>query len=309
MKRHLVVFLMGLLPWFAQAADIHWQKVKGPVYAYVGPTDDRTEENLGLNANYGAVVTSKGVVLIDSGPSVASARALEASIRKQLHKPVIAVLNTGSQDHRWLGNGYFAEKGIQVYALSSTVATQKKMTDQLVAQIRSRGKVFQEQKVFTAPKPLPAPEGKVVIDGETFVLRTFGDAHFPGDATIWVANHKVLFSGDMIYVDRMLGIHPWSKVLTWQPAFHKAEKAYAYAAAVVPGHGRVSDWKRCRQDTGNYLDKLVKTAKQAIDDMVELEDYIEANRNWPEFKHLKHYDSWHPKNLSRTYTQVEAASF
>ncbi len=309
MKKILLSLALSVLPWLAQAANIQWQNLAGPVYAYVGPMGDRSEKNLGLNANFGAVVTKKGVVLIDSGPSIASARALEASIREQLHKPVIAVINTGSQDHRWLGNGYFADKNIPVYALSSTVTTQKKMVEQEIRHIRDYGDVFKVQKAYTAPKPLPAPEGKVAIGGETFVLRTFGDAHFPGDATVWVARYKVLFSGDMIYVDRMLGIHPWSKVLTWQPAFHKAEKAYANAVAIVPGHGRVSDWKRCRQDTGNYLDKLVKTAKQAIDDMVELEDYVNANRNWPEFKHLKHYDSWHPKNLSRTYMQVEAASF
>ena len=238
-----------------------------------------------------------------------SARALEASIRSQLHRPVIAVFNTGSQDHRWLGNGYFAARGIPVYTLDATQATQKKMGDQEIRHIRDYGDVFAEQKVHYASRPLKGPGATVRVGGETFVVRTFGDAHFPGDATIWLPRHKVLFSGDLIYVDRILGIHPWSRVLSWQKAYHAARKAYGDAVAVVPGHGRVSPWPRCDADTGTYLDKLVSTAKKAIDDMVELEDYLAANRDWPEFKHLKHYDSWHPKNLSRTYTQVEAASF
>ena len=307
--RIILIVALSIVPWLAQAASIHWQKVTGAVYAYVGPLGDRSERNLGLNANFGAVVTEKGVVLIDSGPSLASARALESSLRAQLHKPVIAVINTGSQDHRWLGNGYFAERKIPVYALSGTVKTQKEMAEREIRHIRDYGDLFQAQRVHTAEHPLPGRKGEVSIGGETFVLRSFGDAHFPGDATVWLPRHKVLFSGDLIYVDRLLGLQPASKALSWRKAFHEAEKTYADAVAIVPGHGRVSDWARCRRDTGDYLDRLVKTASEAVDNMMELEAYLEANRDWPELRHLRHYDSLHPINLNRAYSQVEAASF
>ena len=46
-------------------------KVTDNVYAIVGPLGQRSGANAGLNTNYGFVVTASGVILIDSGASLA----------------------------------------------------------------------------------------------------------------------------------------------------------------------------------------------------------------------------------------------
>ena len=58
---------------------------------------------------------------------------LGKAISQVTAKPVRWVFNTGSQDHRWLGNEYFARKGAQIQALAETVQTQKMHGEQQIA--------------------------------------------------------------------------------------------------------------------------------------------------------------------------------
>ena len=100
-------------------------KVTDNVYAIIGPLSQRSESNAGLNANYGFVITAAGVILIDSGASFYGATMLEKAVKEVTPKLIRWVLNTGSQDHRWLGNSYFAKQGAEVNAMAGTVKTQQ----------------------------------------------------------------------------------------------------------------------------------------------------------------------------------------
>jgi len=302
----LSVFAVLAISFFSHsviAMEFHFTKVADKTYAYIGPLTNRTPENLGLNNNIGLVITDKGAVLIDSGAGISSAKVLEDAVSKVTDKKIIAVINTGSQDHRWLGNGYFAEKGATIYALAKTVKTQESMGAGLVDKMTKVSDIFALTKPVTAKTPFKKDDVKLTIGNTMFHVKHFGDAHFPGDAVVWLPEQKVLFSGDLIYVDRMLGVHPFSKVASWQKAFHLAEKLPA--KVIVPGHGQVCDWNKARQDTGNYLDKLVKVMSVASEDMLGVDQAVADNKDWPEFKHLEHYDSWHKTILNRTYLQFE----
>ncbi|MBK6472018.1 MAG: MBL fold metallo-hydrolase [Betaproteobacteria bacterium] len=98
----------------ALALDVRFQRVADGVWAFVGDKGARTAENEGLNANIGLVVTPAGAVLIDSGATWQSAQKLQAAVRAVTPQPVKWVFNTGGQDHRWLGNGYFAAQGAEI---------------------------------------------------------------------------------------------------------------------------------------------------------------------------------------------------
>ncbi len=295
----------SLLLWghSASAMSFEFKKVTDQVYAYIGPLTNRTPENLGLNNNIGLIVTKEGAVLIDSGAGNPSAQALEKAVKKVTDLPIIAVINSGSQDHRWLGNGYFKDRGAKIYALQHTVNTQQDMGAGLVEKMSKVSSIFADTKPTVSASPFAGDSAEFSIGGVAFELKYFGDAHFPGDAVVWLPQQQVLFSGDLIYVDRMLGVHPFSKVQSWQKAFHSAAKIPA--KYIVPGHGQLSDWALAKQDTGNYLDKIVEVMQLATEDMLGVDDVVSANKDWPEFKHLEHYNSWHKTILNRSYLQFE----
>jgi glyoxylase-like metal-dependent hydrolase (beta-lactamase superfamily II) len=86
-------------------------RVTDRVYYFKGSLDVRSHENQAVNNNLAFVVTDGGVVLIDSGPSRWVAKRIEQAIATVTDRPVRWVINSGSQDHRWLGNDYFHERG------------------------------------------------------------------------------------------------------------------------------------------------------------------------------------------------------
>ena len=121
MRKFVCLFLLAMAQplW---AWDAVPQKVADGVYAFIGETGPRTVANEGMNANTGFIITDAGVVVIDSGSSRQVAQKIESAIRQLTPQPITLVINTGGQDHRWLGNGHFAAQGIPLLAHEKTVA-------------------------------------------------------------------------------------------------------------------------------------------------------------------------------------------
>jgi hypothetical protein len=56
------------------------------------------------------------VLVINTGPSVRVAKALHAAINNITPQPVKWAVNVNSQNHQWLGNGYFKSIGTVILA-------------------------------------------------------------------------------------------------------------------------------------------------------------------------------------------------
>ena len=134
--KSFLVLLVLALPFSQSWADgkLKLQKVTEDVYAIIGELGNRTADNLGNNATFGFVVTTEGVALIDSGGTYKGAQKIDLLIKRVTDKPVITVINTGGQDHRWLGNGYFKKQRAQIIASEAAVSDQKSRTqDQFIS--------------------------------------------------------------------------------------------------------------------------------------------------------------------------------
>ncbi len=280
------------------------EKVATDVYAIVGPLGQRSAENEGLNANYGFIVTSKGVILIDSGASRLGAQKLEAAVRMVTKQPVRWVLNTGSQDHRWLGNDYFAGQGTEVIALARTAATQAEYaTQQLGGLERFLGARLAGTKPLPAPKTLAGDQVTLTLGGVKLEL-AYTDTHYPGDAWVWLPKQRVMFSGDLVYVDRLMGVLPWSSVQNGQQAF-KALAALK-PARIVPGHGRVCDLAQAQRESGDYYDFLVEKIGAAAREMEPMDATLDRYADLPAFRHLMNYDDLHRANMNRAFVESES---
>jgi glyoxylase-like metal-dependent hydrolase (beta-lactamase superfamily II) len=277
----------------------------GGVHALIGPTGPRLPENLGLNANYGVIDTPDGAILIDAGASTAAAKLLEAEVRRLTGKPVRWVVNTGSQDHRWLGNSHFAAQGAEIVALERTTRTQQRLGK---GQLEALNPVFKEQmsgtQVMPARQALPGDVARLQLGGRAIELHYFADAHFPGDAIVWLPKEAILFSGDLIYVDRILGILPESNAGTWLSAFSQA--VALQPKWIVPGHGQVCDIARAQRDTGDYLAFVVDGTKKFAEDMAGVDAAVAALGGAPAFSHLLNFGELHRGNVNRAYLRFEA---
>lgn len=297
-------FILALGASAAHAYEPKAEKVVDNVYAIVGPLSQRSAENDGLNANYGFIVTPRGVILIDSGASRLGAQKLEAAVRKITKQPVRWVVNTGSQDHRWLGNDYFAGQGAEVIAMQRTAATQAEYGAQQLQGIeRFLGKRLEGTQPLPAPKTLAGEAATLELGGVTLEL-AYTDTHYPGDARVWLPKQRVVFSGDLVYVDRLLGVLPWSSVQNGQQAF----RAFAALkpARIVPGHGRVCDLAQAQRETGDYYDFLADKVGAAAREMEPMDATLDRYADLPQFRHLENYEGLHRANMNRAFIEFES---
>lgn len=303
MKRWIVCLLL-MFSTSVQSFEPEVEQVAENVYAIVGEVGPRTAENHGLNNTLGFVITGEGVVLVGSGATPAGAKLIEQAVASVTSFPITKVINIGVQDHHWLGNSYFAEKNISIKALKKTVDSQKVHTEQQLSRLHKQ--IGNEASSITpkrADDVVDSDSETFGFGGQKFELLWPGDGHFAGDAVLWMPKLGIMFTGDFVFHERMLGIHPTTPVAKWQQSYHEISKLNPHI--VIPGHGRPGDLSQADRDTGNYLDWLITEIKKALEDWQELADTVEQLADKPEFKHLKFYDSWHRRNIHQAYMQLE----
>jgi glyoxylase-like metal-dependent hydrolase (beta-lactamase superfamily II) len=285
------------------ALDVKFEPVAPGVYAHIGDLGGRSADNEGLNANIGLVLTPQGAVLIDSGATFQSARRIHEAVRAVTAQPVRWVINTGGQDHRWLGNGYFAAQGAEVIAHANAAPDMRSRGgDQLAALRGTLGDKAAGTVPTLATRWIDANDSRIELGGVVFELRHRGGGHTPGDMMVWLPQTQVLFTGDIVYVQRLLGVLPVSHTRRWLEAFAVIEALAP--ARIVPGHGRVTDLPTAQAHTRDYLRALRAHMAQAVNRGDDISAAIRGFDGRP-FEHLLNAAELMPGNASRTYLEIE----
>ena len=287
----------------AQAVEVRFQPVAAGVYAFIGDTGARTAENEGLNANIGLVVTPAGAVLIDSGATYQSARQIHAAVKAVTAQPLKWVFNTGGQDHRWLGNGYFVAQGAELIAHAGAKADMvNRGNDHLVGLQAALG-AKADGTVPTLPtRWITGNDATLELGGVVFEFKHRGGAHTPGDTMVWLPQKNLLFTGDVVYVDRMLGVLPVSHTKRWLDSFAVIEQLNPQV--LVPGHGQLTTVARAKADSQAYLLALRLHMKKAVDDGTDVSAAVKSFDAAP-FMRLLNAAELMPGNASRTYLEIE----
>lgn len=284
------------------AGALEVQKVTDDIYAIVGPLEQRSPENLGNNATFGLVVTSEGSVLIDPGGSRQGAMVLDQAVRSVTDQPVRIVINTGGQDHRWLGNGYFRSKGAKIIASEAAVEDQR---DRQSLQLTMLTALIGSEKL-AGTEPAYADETfsknlEFSFGGLTFQLIHPGPAHTPGDSFVFVPEKSTLFSGDIVYVERLLGVIEASHSGSWIEAFE--ELAALKPRHLVPGHGHATDLATARAQTYDYLVHLRKAVRAHLDGGGDMIGSVDVDQS--AFKHISLFDQLAKRNAQAVYAELE----
>ena len=302
-SRLLVPGALALMAGLVQALTVEFQRVAEGVYAHVGDTGARGADNEGLNANIGLVVTPAGAVLIDSGATFQSARQIHAAVKAVTQQPVRWVFNTGGQDHRWLGNGYFAAQGAEVIAHADAKPDMVNRGNDHLQGLKVTLGAKAEGTVPTLPtRYLAGNDARLELGGVVFEFKHRGGAHTPGDTMVWLPQKNVLFTGDVVYVDRMLGVLPVSNTKRWLDTFAVIEQLKPQM--LVPGHGSVTTVATAKADSQAYLLALRAHMKKAVDDGVDMSAAIKSFDAAP-FMRLLNAAELMPGNANRTYLELE----
>lgn len=263
MQRIFLTLAALVLPFPVLAVILNAQPVAPGIWAIEGPAEQRDAQNLGNNATFGLIETTEGAVLVDPGGTWAGAAMLHDAVRDLTDQPVTHVINTGGQDHRWLGNSYWQAQGATVIASADAVADQQarasmqlNMLSQLVGEGLSGTESAYANVTFETDHVLD-------LGGRRIEIRHVGTAHTPGDSFVWLPDAQVVFTGDIVYVGRVLGVMEFSDSATWLEAFSAIEMLEP--VHLIPGHGPATTLAQAQADTRDYPQNLRDRMREHID--------------------------------------------
>lgn len=298
--------LFALIGWLwsmsIHASTLELVDINEQVKAIVGELSNRSAENLGNNATFGFIMTEEGVILIDSGGSHQGAKAIHDLIKTTTKQPIKYVINTGGQDHRWFGNDYFQQLGAKVISAQAAREDHETRREQ---QMQSMRQLIGEDALANT-KPSVADitfdkEYELSLGGVTLKLYHYGQAHTPGDLVVWLPKEQIVFSGDIVYLGRMLGVGKQSNAQSWISAFQAMEALEP--KVIIPGHGKPATLAKAKQSTYEYLAFLLKSVTEFMDNDGVMEDLRTIDQS--QFSYLKNFDSLSGRNIQNVYMELE----
>ncbi|MDH5600728.1 MAG: MBL fold metallo-hydrolase [Gammaproteobacteria bacterium] len=314
MQRFLVylstLFCLILQPVYA----LEWPNIEplkiGP-RTYVlehGPHDEDNSVSHGFHNNPGFVVTSTGVVVIDTGSSYEIGKMILRKIASVTSKPVTHIFTTHFHGDHWLANQALLEAypDIRTIAHPNLITLLKGGEDKFWLDVFAQrlGDDFAGTKAII---PSTAAENKhYKIGGIRFEVMLFDKAHTATDLMVHVVEDGVLFTGDIINNKHFSFMGHGN----FKGAYEATLKALALKPKhVVAGHGRSGSIELIKEFSLIYqeLHKLVATYyEQGLMDY-EMKAKIVAKLD--KYKHWNGFDQRIGSFISQLYAEVEKEAF
>ena len=247
-------------------ADLPAQQLSRHVWMIYSPDGFPTPENRGMMANVIFVVTSAGVVVIDSGASLQIGQMAIRMIRKVTDKPVVAVFNSHYHGDHWLGNHAFTKTygdKLPIYSLASSIDKLKGAEGNLWRSLMER---WTNQSTMGTKVVIPntaVVHGQVLQFGDVSLrMHHYGTAHTPSDLSVEIVQDKVTAVGDIAMTNRIANMDEGSYPGTFK--YYKALQAATGDQLWVPGHGQAR--KDLLKTYGEFMAGIWEPSLKAVED-------------------------------------------
>lgn len=294
-------------------ADVAPRQLSPRVWLIYAEDGFPTPENRGLMASIVFVVTSAGVLVLDSGCSLQIGQMAIRMIRKTTNRPVVAVFNSHYHGDHWLGNHAFADTygpALPIYALPHTIEQIRGVEGNLWRSLMERWTNQATAGTKVVPPNQAAAHGQILKFGDTTIrLHHYGQAHTPSDLCMEVVEDKVTVVGDIAMTNRIANIDDGSYPGTFK--YYRALQAATGDQLWVPGHGEPS--RDLLRTYGSFLAGIWEPCLQAVKDgkpeseakTMVLRDPRVASRA----KTMQGFDSNIGKYTSLAYLEAEKEAF
>ena len=272
------------------------------VFSAIGATAPPTYENSGHNNNLSFVITTDGVVVINSGASVRLASALHEEIKTITDQPVKLVINENGQGHAILGNLYWSQLGVDILAHEDAIHEIEENSYTILERMKSynRDKAIGTEVII----PNKSFSEKIIFNlgGLEFHVLHLGPAHGPGDTQVWLPQLSLMIAGDMAFHERMLPIFENTCTKCWLETWDK-KFAPLKATYVIPGHGHPTNMAQVTKFTRNYLLDLRAKVSEVLENGGDLAEafYVDQER----WRLLDTFEELAKRNAGRVFEEME----
>ena len=155
---------------------------------------------------------------------------------------------------------------------------------------------------LVSPDDLLEKTEEFVIGGLSFQLRAVGPAHTPEDFALYLPKEKVLFSGDLVFRNRVPFVGD-ADSRRWVSALD--DLLSLEIEVIVPGHGPASrEPARDMRLTRDYL-MFLREAMGRATALMEPFDSAYQNTDWSAFRNLPLFEAANRMNAYNTYLLLE----
>jgi len=265
------ILLMVLSVSLPALADLEYllkpRQIARDTWLLEGSTDNFAKANGGNIVNTAFIVTERGVVVIDTGPSRRYGEAMRKAIAATTDKPVIEVLLTHHHPDHVLGNQAFTD--VPIGALAGTTELLHRQGDAMAENMYRMVGDWMRGTEVVLPTQTLTPGVKSFGNHDLRLLSLGG--HTGADLAILDQQTGVLYAGDLVFYQRALttpnspGLSVWLADIATLQGLPWTQ--------VVPGHGPVSSDPQPFEQMRDYLswlDQLMRDGAANGSDMAEM---------------------------------------
>jgi len=279
-------------PAWAQDLGPHFKKLKEGIFVYAqNPAD----------SNATIILTSEGVVLIDSGHRPPDTVALAGALKKLTSLPVRYLINTEPHTDHTTGHWMFSPPAVIIAHAGATESMKQGLNPERVRKIIAEYPDLKEMKNFRPVTPHIEFRDRMTLQvgDRSFEMRFLKSVHSEADTAIWMPKERIVFAAASVGVKRFSNLRPFVRITDTLDAI-KMMRGFN-PEIVVPGHGAPGTVK-ILDDMEKYYTLLLERVGAMVKQDKSL-DGIKKELRMPEADDWQGKDRF-PNNIEAAYRAV-----
>jgi cyclase len=217
----------------AQELGPHFTRIKDGIYVQT------TKSTPQANSNAGIIVTSEGVVLVDTGQTPIDNREVADAVKKLGTQPVRYIINTETHADHTTGHFLFSPPAVVINADGAGAEMRQAYDPKRVAELEA-----QSPEMRAAVQGMRLVQPQIEYSGEkmtlrvgerTFVIFNLGTTHSLANSAVWLPNERVLFAASVAVEGQINTIRPHTNIPDMLRVMRMMRGLNA--EVVIPGHG------------------------------------------------------------------------
>ena len=277
------------------------QQVAKDIYLHQGVHVEFTHPQHDDIANIGFIVGEKCIAIIDTGGSVTIGHELLLSLREISQLPVCYVINTHVHFDHILGNLAFLKEGPQFVGHSQLADAVEQNRDFFLKKFAENLGLTPDRESIISPCLTVDKTMDLDLGNRVIRLTAYQTAHSHNDLTILDLETKTLWTGDLVFRERVPSLD--GKLKGWLAVLETLKNQEINLA--IPGHGTIShDWPQTYAAEKSYLTMLLNDTREAIKNGQFLEDAVSSIGEEEKQEWLLH-EQHHSRNVTKAFTELE----
>jgi quinoprotein relay system zinc metallohydrolase 2 len=276
------------------------QEVAPGIHVRRGVDEDANPGNEDAIANLAFIVGRDAVAVVDPGGSLADGERLRAHIREKTTLPVRYVVMTHDHPDHIFGAGAFLIDRPQFLGHERMPESLARRGEYYRARLDAVLGKDRAGPVVT-PNRLIHERDQIDLGDRVLMLAAHGRAHTDCDLTVSDRQSQTLFTGDLLFVERVPSLD--GSLKGWQRELELLKRQTA--VRTVPGHGPVSvNWPGASRDLDRYLDVLLRETRAAVKAGIDIDTAVTTVGRSERDKWTL-FDDYHGHNVVQAFKEVE----